>query len=138
MSNCTMNSYEMKRDILNFSKKLSEGVNKSTSKFVMDMQYGLAKGGSVLISNIARSLDENIKLNYTIDRLCDNLVNLYQEEKEMIWNNYLNEVSKNIEIKEKEDVIKIVRLYLSRWRIEEHFRGKKQEYDFENMRVRNT
>ena len=42
MSNCTMNSYEMKRDILNFSKKLSEGVNKSTSKFVMDMQYGLA------------------------------------------------------------------------------------------------
>lgn len=42
----------------------------------------------------------------------------------------------NIEIKDKEDVIKIVRLYLSRWRIEEHFRGKKQEYDFENMRVR--
>ena len=42
----------------------------------------------------------------------------------------------NIEIKDKEDVIKIVRLYLSRWRIEEHFRGKKQEYEFENMRVR--
>lgn len=42
----------------------------------------------------------------------------------------------NIEIKDKEDVIKIVRLYLSRWRIEEHFRGKKQEYDFENIRVR--
>ena len=77
----------MKREILNFSKKVSNGINKSTSKFVMDMQYGLAKNGSVLISNIARSLDENIKLNYTIDRLCDNLVNLYQEEKEMIWNN---------------------------------------------------
>lgn len=42
----------------------------------------------------------------------------------------------NIDIKNKDDVIKIVRLYLSRWRIEEHFRGKKQEYDFENMRVR--
>jgi len=42
----------------------------------------------------------------------------------------------NIEIKDKEDIIKIVKLYLSRWRIEEHFRGKKQEYDFENMRVR--
>ena len=42
----------------------------------------------------------------------------------------------NLEYAEKEDVIKIVRLYLSRWRIEEHFRGKKQEYDFENMRVR--
>ena len=42
----------------------------------------------------------------------------------------------NIEIKDKDDVIKVVRLYLSRWRIEEYFRGKKQEYDFENMRVR--
>lgn len=42
----------------------------------------------------------------------------------------------NIEYAEKEDAIKIVRLYLSRWRIEEHFRGKKQEYDFENMRVK--
>ena len=42
----------------------------------------------------------------------------------------------NIKIENKEDVIKIVRLYLSRWRIEEHFRGKKQEYDFENMRIR--
>ena len=97
MNNFTTNTYEMKREILNFSKKVSEGVNKATTKFVMDMQYGLAKGGSCLISNIARSLDENIKLNYTIDRLCDNLSNMYQEEKEIIWNNYLNEVSKNID-----------------------------------------
>ena len=42
----------------------------------------------------------------------------------------------NIEINDKEDVIRVTRLYFSRWRIEEHFRGKKQEYDFENMRVR--
>ena len=97
MNNSTTNAYEMKREIVNFSKKVSKGLNKSKSKFVMDMQYGLAKGGSVLISNIARNLDENIKLNYTIDRLCDNLAKLYQDEKKMIWNNYLNEVSKNID-----------------------------------------
>ena len=42
----------------------------------------------------------------------------------------------NIKIKNKEEVIRIVRLYLSRWRVEAHFRGKKQKYDFENMRVR--
>ena len=34
-------------EILNFSKKLSEGVNKTTSKFVMDMQFGLAKSGNI-------------------------------------------------------------------------------------------
>ena len=98
MLNSTMNSYEMKRDIVNFSKKVSEGVNKSTSKFVIDMEYGLAKSGSCLISEIARSLDENIKLNYTIERLCDNLSNMYDDEKELIWNNYLDEVKKNVDL----------------------------------------
>ncbi len=51
----------MKREIANFSKKVSIGLNKSTSKFVIDMQYGLAKNSSCLIS-IARSLDEDIKI----------------------------------------------------------------------------
>ena len=39
-------------------------------------------------------------------------------------------------IKGKEDVIQIVRTYLSRWRIEEYFRFKKQHFGFENFRVR--
>ena len=98
MYNFTTNTYEMKREILNFSKKMSNGLNNPTTKFVMDMQYGLAKSGSCLISNIARSLDEDIKLRYTIERLCDNLTSLYQEETKNIWNNYLNEVKKNIDL----------------------------------------
>lgn len=62
----------------------------------MDMQYGLAKSGSCLISNIARALDENIKLNYILERLCDNLSSMYIEDKKIIWQNYLNEVKKNV------------------------------------------
>ena len=42
----------------------------------------------------------------------------------------------NRSIHSKEDVIKVVRLYFYRWRVEEYFRSKKQEYEFENMRVR--
>ena len=64
----------------------------------MDMQFGLAKSGSCLISEISRALDENIKLNYTIERLCDNLSNMYDDEKELIWNNYLDEVKKNVDL----------------------------------------
>lgn len=97
MNNFTTNTYEMKREIINFSKKISTSVNKSTQKFVMDIEYGLAKGGSCLISNIARSLEEDIKLNYTIDRLCDKLASLHPEDKTIIWNNYINEVKKNID-----------------------------------------
>lgn len=39
-------------------------------------------------------------------------------------------------IHSKEDVIKVVRSYFYRWRVEEYFISKKQEYEFENMRVR--
>ena len=42
----------------------------------------------------------------------------------------------NKEIKSREDVIRIARLYFSRWRIEEYFRCKKQVFQFENFRVR--
>lgn len=97
MNDFTTNTYEMKRDLLNFSKKISNGVNRPTTKFVMDMQFGMAKSGSCLISEIARSLNEDIKLGYTIERLCDNLFNIYDDESEIIWNNYLKEVKKNID-----------------------------------------
>ena len=97
MNYFTMNTYEMKREIFNFTQKITNGLNKSTSKFLIDMQYGLAKGGSCLISEIARALDEDIKIGYTIERLCDNLVNLYPEEKEQIWTNYIEEVKRNID-----------------------------------------
>lgn len=42
----------------------------------------------------------------------------------------------NKELKSKEDVVRIARLYFSRWRIEEYFRCKKQVFQFENFRVR--
>ncbi len=92
MNNYTMDCYETKREILNFSKKLSGGLNKKVIKFVCDMQYGLSKSKSCLISEISRSLNENIKLKNTIERLCDNLQSLSKEEAKIIKTNYLNEI----------------------------------------------
>ena len=42
----------------------------------------------------------------------------------------------NKEIKSKEDLVKVAKIYFSRWRIEEYFRCKKQMFQFENFRVR--
>ena len=42
----------------------------------------------------------------------------------------------NKEIRSKEDVIRVARIYFSRWKIEEYFRCKKQVFQFENFRVR--
>ena len=42
----------------------------------------------------------------------------------------------NKEIKSKEDVFRVARIYFSRWKIEEYFRCKKQMFQFENFRVK--
>ena len=92
MNNYTMEVYETKREILNFSKKMSEGLNKRERKFIYDMQYGLSKSKSCLISEISRALNEDIKLKNTIERLCDNLQELDGENIGVIKNNYLNKI----------------------------------------------
>ena len=96
MNNFTTNTYEMKRDILNFSKKISEGLSKTSSKFVTDMIYGIEKSESVLFSNIARALDEKINLKNTIERLCDNCNLLSEEEINIIKQNYMKEALKQL------------------------------------------
>ncbi len=89
MTNFTMYTYELKRDLMNFSKKISTGLSKSDSKFLMDMLFGISVSGSTLISEISRSLKENIKLGYTIERLCNHLSSF--DENNLIMNNYFDE-----------------------------------------------
>ena len=42
----------------------------------------------------------------------------------------------NIDVKDGNDAIKIVRMYIERWKIEEIHRSEKKEYNYEDMRVR--
>ncbi|WP_304732955.1 hypothetical protein [Parasutterella excrementihominis] len=79
----------MKRDLINFSKKISFGLSKPNSKFIMDILFGISSSGSTLISEISRHLKENIKLGYTIERLCDHLFSF--DDENIIMNNYYNE-----------------------------------------------
>ena len=73
MNNCTMNTYEMKREIVNFSKKICKNSDKPTSKFASDMIYGILKSKDILLSSIADALQEKTKKANTIDRLSNNL-----------------------------------------------------------------
>ena len=87
MNNFTTNTYQMKREIYNFSKKICKNVNKVQTKFVTDMIYGILKSKDMLISSIADALLEKTKKANTIDRLSNNLsINL----SENIDNNYRN------------------------------------------------
>ena len=96
MNNFTTNTYEMKREILNFSKKITNGLDKPTTKFVSEMIYGIEKSNSILFSNIARALKERSKLKNTIERLCDNCNNLSEKELNIIKGNYFNMALKQL------------------------------------------
>ena len=90
MNNFTTNTYEMKREILNFSEKIAKKLSKSEKKFIQDIEYGIAASGSCLISDISRSLNEDIKLKNTIERLCDNLNSF--DDAETLYNNYIEKI----------------------------------------------
>ena len=90
MNNFTTNTYEMKREILNFSEKIAKKLSKSEKKFIQDIEYGIAASGSCLISDISRSLNEDIKLKNTIERLCDNLNSF--DDTETLYNTYIEEI----------------------------------------------
>lgn len=87
MNNFTTNTYEMKRDIVNFSNKLCKNSDKPETKFVTDMIYGISKSKDILLSSIAEALNEDIKKAYTINRLSDNLVSDLSESIDDNYNN---------------------------------------------------
>ena len=80
MNNFTTNTYEMKREIVNFSKKICKNSDKPETKFITDMIYGISKSKDILLSSIAESLDEHTKKINVIDRLSDNLSNDLNEQ----------------------------------------------------------
>ena len=73
MDNFTINTYEMKREIYNFSQKICKGSSKPENKFITDMIYGISKSKDVLLSSISSALNENTKKINIIDRLSNNL-----------------------------------------------------------------
>ncbi|GAA0496466.1 hypothetical protein IRB23SM22_22830 [Alkalibacterium sp. s-m-22] len=80
--------YQTKRSLITFLEKLTEGLSKPRKKFYSDILYGMSKAQNTLLSDIARALEENIDLQYTIKRLSRNA----SEENDLkeLHHNYLN------------------------------------------------
>ena len=102
MVNYNRLGYEIKRDFTNFSTKISQDLKRPQQKFVHQMIYGILAGNKPHLSEIARSLKENITLKKTIDRLSRNLNSF--EEKQPVMQEYLSLVKRHI----KEDHAVIV------------------------------
>ncbi|MGL4483662.1 MAG: transposase, partial [Anaerovoracaceae bacterium] len=73
MTNNTSKTYQLKREIVDFSKKVSKNLSKPGRKFAADMIYGMLASNSSLLTNIADSLHEESKKANIVDRLSKHL-----------------------------------------------------------------
>ena len=73
MINFTSNTYQMKREILSFSNKISKHLSKLDKKFSADMTYGMLAAGSCLLTDVVDQLHENIKKVNSVERLTRHL-----------------------------------------------------------------
>lgn len=73
MVNFTSNTYQMKREILSFSNKISRKLSKPDRKFSADMTYGMLASGSCLLTDIVDQLHEAPKKINSVDRLSRHL-----------------------------------------------------------------
>lgn len=75
MLNFTSNTYQMKREILNFSGKISKKLSKPDKKFTADMTYGILASESCLLTDIVDTLHESTKKVNSVERLTRHLDN---------------------------------------------------------------
>ena len=73
MVNFTSNTYQMKREILSFSNKISKNLPKPEKKFMADMNYGILASGSCLLTDIVDQLHEPSRKINIVDRLSRHL-----------------------------------------------------------------
>ncbi len=90
MNHHSIISSNIKRALLRFSERISQGLSRPEFKFVAQMVYGVLSAQSCHLSKIARSLNEQSSLKKTIDRLSRNLNSFSKQET--LTNNYVSKV----------------------------------------------
>lgn len=97
MNNYTKIINQMKEKIVNFSKKISEDLSLPNRKFILNMIYGLICSSSSYLSEIARSLKEDITLKKAVERLSNNLASFDKEKRDYVWGNYVENIKNKID-----------------------------------------
>ena len=91
MLNSTSITYQMKREILSFSNKISRKLSKPDRRFIADMNYGILASGSCLLADIVDHLHEPSRKINIVDRLSRHLAKGIPQNA---LNSYLSQVRK--------------------------------------------
>jgi hypothetical protein len=87
--------HNLKRSIVNFCNKLTKDFSRPTQKFIAAMVFGIIASKSCFLTEMARKLNEKIKLNKVVERLSRNLMNFNQEEE--LRQNYFDSIKNNFD-----------------------------------------
>lgn len=91
MTNYTTDLYELKRENIKFSTKVTKDSNQVETKFIKQMIYGITKSRSVILSNISDALDEENKKINTVERLSRNLDKTLNLDS--TYENYMSQIN---------------------------------------------
>ena len=91
MLNSTSITYQMKREILSFSNKISRNLSKPDRRFIADMNYGILASGICLLTDIVDHLHEPSRKINIVDRLSRHLAKGIPQNA---LNSYLSQVRK--------------------------------------------
>lgn len=100
---------KLKNKITDFCIRISENIWKVEAKFTLDMIFGLISGWNILLSEIWRKLNEEIKIKQTVKRLSSNLNKFSYED--------LCEIKDNLLIQNKSLITKETVISLDWWDI---------------------
>ncbi|MGI6725882.1 MAG: transposase [Christensenellales bacterium] len=73
MRHSTTDTYQLKREVLTFSARMSTDAPRDWQKFTADMVYGALATGSCILSRFADALKENIHKKNTVEQLARKL-----------------------------------------------------------------
>ena len=91
MLNSTSITYQMKREILSFSNKISRKLSRPDRRFIADLNYGILASGSCLLTDIVDHLHEPSRKINIVDRLSRHLAKGIPKDA---LNSYLSQVRK--------------------------------------------
>ena len=97
MSKYNTLAWDLKRDLMNFSKKITKEIGKPEQKLVSNMLYGIAESGSCHLSKIGRALKEKISLKKTIERLSRGLKSFSKKKQQKLLDNYTESIQREID-----------------------------------------
>lgn len=90
MTNYSKLGYQIKREIMNFTKIICAGIKRPEFKLICNMFYGMLESNSCHLSKISRALKEEITLKKTIERLSLGLVSF--TDKAALMDNYIENI----------------------------------------------